>query len=156
MTMITTISWPADLPRPIRESKGAQHGSPFLRTDMANGRARQRRRFSAVPSENRMSWVFTDAQCAAFESWFRDVLVDGTQWFNLTLKTPLGVDTALVCRFIDMYTGPDQNGYDRWRINARLEAFERPLLPIGWGEFPALVAQADIIDCAINQEWPEV
>lgn len=59
----------------------------------------------------------TQAQAQAFESWFAETLVDGVQWFNMPLRTPMGPG-KLLCRFMDMYEGPDLVGIDRWQISA--------------------------------------
>lgn len=156
MGITTTITWPAVLPGPLREGHTTKHGTPFVRTQMASGRARQRRAFTSVPSEKRFSWLFTESQCIAFESWFRDVLMDGGEWFSMNARTPLGSDTTLVCRFMGMYDGPELVGGDSWQVNAELEVWARPLLPPGWGAVSEYITGADTIDRAVNQEWPAV
>ena len=90
MAITTTINWPAGLPCALREGHSTQHATPFTRTTMDSGRARQRRKFSSVPSTKQFSWYFTEVQCLAFEAWFRDALQDGAKWFNMTSRTPLG------------------------------------------------------------------
>lgn len=75
----------------------------------------------------------TGLQAVAFEAWFRDVLQDGTQWFKLSTRTPMGLQTEMVCRFVDMYDGPNLEAVNHWRIRAELEVWERPLMPAGWG-----------------------
>lgn len=148
------IDFPADLPCPTLDGNQTNHVQPFLRTDMDTGRARQRRRFTSVPSISTYSWVFKSHEAAAFEAWFRDSALDGGAWFNIRRPTPLG-DAMLVCRFTQMYRGPNSLGADLWRVTAELEAWERPLMPPGWGEFPWFVTGASIFDIAMNREWPE-
>lgn len=155
MAITSDINWPAGLPCALREGHSTQHGTPFVRTQMESGRARQRRKFSSVPSVQQFSWLMTQAQCMAFEAWFRDSLEDGAAWFNMRSRTPLGKDTDLVCRFVDMYAGPDIAGRDLWRISAPLENWERPLLPPGWGLLPEYLTGADIFDIAMNDRWPK-
>lgn len=150
---ITNINWPAGLPCALREGHSTKHAQPFQRTTMDSGRARQRRKFSSVPSAQQFSWYFTAAQCVAFEAWFRDALSDGSAWFNMESRTPLG-KTALVCRFQDMYSGPDLVGRDSWKVSAALEIWERPLFAEGWGLFPDYIIHADILDIAVNRKWP--
>jgi hypothetical protein len=102
-----------------------------------------------------VNWIFrSDNQAALFEAWFRDAIQDGAEWFNSPLKTPIG-EGQYVCRFVSMYTGPDPIGMRAWRVSATLEIWERPLMPVGWGEFPEFVLGASIIDIALNREWPE-
>lgn len=153
--MITTnINYPEVLPAGLREGHTSRSVSPFVRTAMSTGRARQRRAFTSVPTENQFRFIFTSGQGAAFEAWFRDQLKDGAEWFNMPRKTPYGYQ-ILVARFMDMYEGPDLFGPDRWLYSATIEFFERPIAPYPWGLFPEYLAEANIIDMAMNQEWPE-
>ena len=151
----TDISYPDGLPCAQREGYSLRHVSPFVRTTMESGRARQRRRFSSVPTIANVSWIFeVDTHAATFEAWFRDAINDGVEWFNMPLKTPMGLKDY-VCRFADMYTGPDLIGISSWRISAQLEVWERPLMPEGWGLLPEFALGASIFDVALNREWPE-
>jgi hypothetical protein len=164
----TEINWPDGLPCVQREGHTTQHGTPFIRTELDSGRARQRRKFTSVPSVQQCSWVFTSLECIVFEAWFRDSLCDGVRWFNIYIRTPRGgkawIDmdlrdaitdgTHLVCRFSEMYSGPDIVARDRWRISAPLEVWERPLIPDDWGLLPDYLLGADIFDRAMNLKWP--
>lgn len=153
--MITTdIDYPAGLPAPLLGERSVSHVSPFMRTTMASGRARQRRTFTSVPSMQSVSFIMSSVQATAFEAWFRDAIQDGAEWFNCRLKTPLGLN-EYVCRFADIYQGPTPLGPTLWRIAATLEIFERPLMPPGWGQFPDLILGSNLIDLALNKYWPE-
>ena len=68
--------------------------------------------------------------------------------------TPIGTK-LYVCRFTDIYEGPTPEGGMYWRYSANIEMWERPLVPVGWGNYPELLAGSDIIDIAINREWPK-
>lgn len=153
--METSINFPAGLPCALREGHSVRHVQPFSRTEMDSGRARQRRRFGSVPSMQRFSWLLSSAQATAFEAWFRDGINDGASWFNMPSRGPLGA-VVLVCRFSDMYDGPNLVGKSHWRISAELEVWERPLAPVGWGLFPDYFTSASVIDVALNKKWPEV
>lgn len=154
MPITTDIDWPKGLPCLLREGHATQHGQPFHATSMASGRTRYRRKFVSVPSVKQCAWNMTQGQALAFESWFREVLNDGVEWFNMPIRTPMGV-MPLVCHFQSMYTGPDAVGAKHWRISAALEIWERTLMPPGWGQFPEFLIGSDIIDIAMNQDWPE-
>lgn len=155
MAITTDINYPSGLPWPVREGYDINSVQPFRRTQLASGRARQRRTFVSVPSMFNVTWIFNgDGQVAAFEAWFRDVVQDGAAWFNAPLKTPIG-EQMYVCRFTEMYRGPTLVGLCAWRVSAVLELWERALLPPGWGEMPEFVINADIFDIAMNKEWPE-
>ncbi len=155
MAITTDLDYPDGLPWPIRDGYDFKSVSPFMRTNLDSGRARQRRKFTSVPTMCNVTWIFNgDTQVAAFEAWFRDALLDGEEWFNSPLKTPIG-DGQYVCRFTDMYNGPTLVGLCAWRVSAVLELWERPLMPPGWGLLPEYLLGADIFDIAMNEKWPE-
>lgn len=147
------IEYPSQLPLPLREGYGLQHVEPMQRTQLASGRARQRRRFTSVPSDVSVSWIMSQPEARLFEAWYRDVISDGAAWFQCPLKTPLGIQ-HYKARFTGIYRGPELVGLNHWRFTAELELIERPLLERGWGEFPEFVVGSSIIDQAVNQQWP--
>lgn len=151
---MATIDFPSLLPTPLRSGYGLQHVSPMMRSELQSGRARQRRRYTSVPSMASVSWLLSDDQAMAFEAWFRDATVDGTDWFNCRLSTPVGLKDY-ECRFVEMYNGPELVGPNLWRITATLELRERQLPPAGWGLVPSFIMGKDIFDRAMNQEWPQ-
>jgi len=154
--MITTdIDYPAELPYPQRTGYNTQTVQPFIRTQLTSGRARQRRRFSSVPSDYTVNWIFSsNNEVALFEAWFRYKVNDGAAWFNCKLKTPLGLGDY-VCRFTEMYDGPTPVGLCAWSVSARIEMWERPLIDAGWVEVPSFFLGASIFDVAMNKDWPE-
>jgi len=158
--MATEIDFPSHLPCGQRDGYGLQPVQPFARTAMATGRARQRRTFTNVPTMADVSWLMTPEQAMLFEAWFRDAINDGADWFNCDLRSPLdgrsipGV-SSYECRFTEMYEGPRPFGASDWKISAKLELIDRPLLVPGWIDFPDLILGVSIIDQAINREWPE-
>lgn len=149
------IQYPDYLPLPEREGYEFQHISPFIRSQFVTGRARQRRRYTSVPSMLSLSWFFEKkAQAGLFEIWFSESLKDGADWFEMPLQTADDSKAFYQCRFADMYNGPVLIANDSWRITAVLEVKERPLLPSVWLDYPQGLLGADIIDIAANQEWP--
>lgn len=151
------IQYPPQLPVPQRSGYGFSHVQPFVRTQMASGRAKQRRGFTNVPSMLPVSWYFNNQEAMLFEAWFRYSINDGVDWFVTKLRTPLDVESDLGdyrCRFTEMYTGPELHGC-LWRYSASLEVFHRPTLPPGWELHPEYLLHADIIDRALNIHWPE-
>ncbi len=153
--MITTsIDFPTGLPLPQQANYGVNHVSPFLRTDMATGRAKQRRMFTSVPSLVDVEWKLSQPQTQIFEAWFKYTANDGADWFNCEVKTPMGTK-EYVCRFTEMYEGPILFAVRRWIIRARLEIFERPLFDEDWYTYALeYIRYSDIFDLAMNQEWP--
>lgn len=153
---MATIDYPAELPPPIRSSYGFEHVSPFARTEMRTGRARQRRTFQSVPTIGPFELHLTNAQAQIFEAWFVYDITDGADWFNIDLKTPMGHMAPYECRFSEMYRGPQLSALSDWRFTFPLELRERQILPADWYAFGReFVLASSIIDRAINQEWPE-
>lgn len=153
------VDYPAGLPLPTREGYSLQHVSPLQRTQLSSGRARQRRRFTSVPTMTQVSWLMSEAQALSFEVWFaapREYggITDGADWFYVTLQTPMGIK-PYEARFTDMYNGPELVGVSHWRFSAEIEIRERQILPHEWALMPELVVGSSIIDKAINREWPE-
>lgn len=150
-------SFPSQLPLPTQSGYALQHQSPFVRTEMQSGRARQRRAFTSVPSSVTVSWIFTsDAHCRLFEGWFRDNAgaKDGESWFDIPLQTPIGTHNY-DCRFSSMYQGPTLIAFNKWEVSATLEIRERPIVPVDYATLaPSYILLSDIFDTAMNQEWP--
>lgn len=149
-----TIYYPENLPRGLHSGRTYQLVSPLMRTELASGRARQRRRFTSVPQGASIRWLFSSVEGQAFEAWWRDQLVDGSQWFECPLETPLGY-LNYTCRFTDVYSGPGRVGPDLWSYSAELELRVRAVPPEGTGEFPEFILQSGIFDRAVNSFWPD-
>lgn len=149
------IKYPEGLPLGLHSGRSYQLVSPLQRSDLDSGRARQRRRFTSVPEGASVSWLFSSVQVRAFISWWRDALIDGSQWFEMPLDHPALGLTDYTARFTDVYKGPARVGPDQWSITAELELRERAILPPDWGLFPEFVLDASLLDLAINREWPK-
>lgn len=150
------IQYPKELPLPLREGYGMQTVSPLQRTQMDSGRARQRRRFTSVPTIVSVSWTMSDPEAALFESWFRHTIMDGAAWFECPLQTPYGGLDHYTARFTDIYEGPNLLGLSSWRFSAEIELRERQTADADWTEVaPDYITFADIFDIAMNREWPE-
>jgi hypothetical protein len=149
------IQYPQGLPCALREGYDFSPISPLLRSDMQSGRARQRRRFTSVPTMASVSWIMNDVQAQLFEAWFRDALEDGAQWFEMPLKTPEG-ERSYTARFTDIYSGPTLTGRSSWKFTAQLELRERPILVPGWAVYaPDYILLSSLFDKAMNLAWPE-
>jgi len=156
MAISTNINYPKDyLPCPLKDGFGLKPVTPLKSTQMTTGRRRQRRAYTSVPTETAIAWIFNDSQAQAFEAWVRDSLNDGQAWFNMPLLTPAG-ERDYVCRFTeDFYEGPTPEGGMYWRYTARLELWERPMIPAPWGNYPEWVTGSSLLDIALNKEWPK-
>lgn len=150
----TNIEWPKGLPNPLREGHALQPAQTFERTEMANGRARNRVIHPDVPIFGTWGFIFTDNQAAFFEMWFKDALKDGRVWFKIPRKTPLGM-RMLTCRFTAMYSGPSMIGRDRWRYDLPLEIYQREFMDTAWIGYPEMWNRMNIFDIAMNHDWPK-
>ncbi len=114
----------------------------------------QRRKFTSVPQGASVQWLFSDVQGQAFEAWWRDALKDGAAWFEMKLRTPMGLEYH-TCRFTGVYSGPAFVGNNIWSYTGELELRFRAVPPVGEGEFPDDIVLSEIFDLTINREWPQ-
>ena len=148
------IEYPAELPLPLQDGYALDTPvDPMLRTQMESGRARQRLNFDEVPYLVNAKWNCDRNQMAFFQAWYARTLVQGVEWFKATLLTPIGFK-EYECRFTGHYTGPSLVQVSRWEYSATLELREPPLMEPGWEDFPQFWFMMDIIDYAVNQQWP--
>jgi hypothetical protein len=150
--------YPDYLPRPLRRNYNISHISPFARTEMVTGRARQRRTFTTVPSLVTVDFHMNQSEAPLFEAWFKYEITDGAEWFLAPLRTPeapIGPLKMYECRFTSMYSGPTFTDDDEWDFSAELETRERPILSEEWYLYgQPFLTGARIIDIALNSKWP--
>lgn len=123
------ISWPVTLPLPTVEGYGIRPGEAILRTEMEAGPARQRKRFTQVPSRISVRWVLRRAQFALFEAWYRWLAKEGGEWFAIDLLGGLGL-TVHEARFTRQFEARIRSGV-LWEVTSELEIRERPVLSEG-------------------------
>lgn len=144
--------YPASLPCVLRENYGFEPVNNILRTPMQSGRARQRLEFRNVPSLVRLRWVMTAVQARIFEAWASQIV--GAEWCDIPLLSPMGPENITV-RFTESPKGGELTGKYLWRYEAICEVRDRPMLDPGWVEIlPEYLAESDIFDYAMNQQWP--
>ncbi|MBS4081357.1 MULTISPECIES: hypothetical protein [Pseudomonas] len=149
------ITYPKELPYPLRDGYGFSPVSAVKRTTMQTGRARVRRNYASVPTEAKVQWMLDSVQAEYFESWVEDALLSGSQWFECELRTPQGL-LPYKAQFKDGYEGPVLFGVNNWTISATLVLWERPILRGGWAIYaPQFLLNAGMLDVAINRNWPE-
>ena len=150
------IPYPDGLPYPLRDAGyGFEPVSPMVSSELESGQSIERRKFSNVPTIAGVTWEFDDGQAQIFEAWFEYILVSGSLPFDCPLKSPLGIDTYQA-KFKGMYQGPTLVGISRWRVQAKVSLFKRPLIDKDWLLYaPEYVLYSNIFDRAMNKEWPE-
>ena len=121
-----TVFWPTTLPLPSIEGYGLHPGEAILRTEMEAGPARQRRRYTQVPSRISARWVFRREQFALFEAWYRWHAKEGGEWFEINLLGGLGL-VIHEARFTRPFDAQPRSGV-LWEVSSELEIRERPTL----------------------------
>ena len=82
------IAYPEFLPEPQRDGYGFQPVSPMARSELQSGRARQRRRFTSVPTVASVTWLMDDTEAQLFEGEGEHVLLSGSpSWTTLQWLT---------------------------------------------------------------------
>ncbi|TAN65279.1 MAG: hypothetical protein EPN20_07700 [Magnetospirillum sp.] len=133
--MTVTVSWPDKLPLPTFEGYGIEPQDGVLRTEMEAGPARQRRRYTQVPTRIPVRWRFTQWEFGIFEAWYKWKGKEGATWFGMTLLGGLGL-VEHEARFAGSGNSPykatpHRGGPDRgvrWIVTTTLEIRERPVL----------------------------
>ncbi|CAA6605813.1 conserved hypothetical protein [Rhodospirillaceae bacterium LM-1] len=120
------LSWPTTLPLPTVQSYGIRPGEAILRTEMEAGPARQRKRFTQVPTRIAVRWLMKREQFALFEAWYRWQAKEGGEWFEIPLLGGLGLVTH-EARFTRQFDAKLVGGV-LWEIASELEIRERPTL----------------------------
>ena len=118
-------NYPDTLPLPEVEGYGIQPQAAFIRTDMDQGPARQRRRFTAAPTHYAVKWLLTEVQLATFESWYEGSVEAGASWFTVQLRNGQGLQTV-EARFIEPWKAAMLGGY-HYEVTATLEVRNRPV-----------------------------
>ena len=119
-------SWPAALPPPTIEGYGVHPGEAIQRTEMEAGPARQRRRYTQVPSRVPVRWTMRGNQFAMFESWYRWHAKEGGEWFTIELLGGIGLSMH-EARFTRPFKAIPFRGV-KWEVTSELEIRERPVL----------------------------
>jgi len=127
---MSDITWPSTLPLPTVQGYGVQPGEAILRTEMEAGLARQRRRFTDVPTKVSVRWIMRRDQYAIFEGWYRWHAREGASWFAITLLGGLGL-LEQEARFTQQFSSRLLAGGTLWEITSELEIRERPVLDEG-------------------------
>lgn len=151
----SSINWPDTLACTIlQDGFELKPVSPLLRTSLNSGRAIQRRKYLSTPMSATIKFLFDESQYMLFDGFFKYVLVDGVNWFNIQLKTSTGIDNYL-CRFTDIYDSATPTQGRFWQVSAEVELYIRPVIDSDWVTIaPDFVGEMSIFDLAMTREWP--
>ena len=83
--------YPSTLPLPEGSQYEFEFGSQVIRSDMDDGLARQRRRYTSHVDKFAVSVYLDDVQLEEFERFVREDIGGGAAWFMMPLRDGQGV-----------------------------------------------------------------
>ena len=115
-------TWPSTLPAPSLSGYQLAPVDPALRTEMESGAPRARRRTYSRNDRLHVSWIFNDAQMAAFRAWFESDVeaAGGAAWFYIALRIGDTGATTEEARFTGMWQAA-LVGFNIWNVSASIE-----------------------------------
>lgn len=155
------IIWPQTLPLPTVQGYGVQPGEAILRTEMEAGLARQRRRFTDVPTKVSVRWIMRRDQYAIFEGWYRYFAKEGASWFSIDLLGGLGL-MPHDARFTRQFSARLLARGTLWEVISELEIRERPVIDEGYlglilsEDIPGLMASFEGLHQLVHQRLPSL
>jgi len=139
------IQYPTTLPGPLLENYELNQKSNRSNTEMDSGQTRVRQLYFSVPTVITSKWLFSAEQAADFEAFIHSDLGGAVNWFEMLIKTPVGIQTGLL-RFI---TSPldacSPASIKLWQYTATIELKTRPSLANIEAGDPALDNLAEFI-----------
>lgn len=149
------IDYPEGLPLPLSEGYGLEPVSPLMSSPLQNGQFETRRIFKNTPVAVNLIWEFSSPQAQLFDAWWEYTLISGSLPFDCPLQTPLGID-KYTGKFREIPKGGVLTKLNYWRYTAQVWLLKRPIIDREWLEIaPEYVLYSDIVDKAMNREWPE-
>ncbi|WP_024590491.1 MULTISPECIES: hypothetical protein [unclassified Pseudoalteromonas] len=121
------VKYPKDLKLPLVSSHRLSQNSNLLRTDMASGRARQRKRFQSVPSTMSATWKLNPYQAQLLEGFVTHGVNDAANWFLMPVLTPQGLIEHEV-RFIKSPLESCTYNGGFWNYSANIEIKKRQVV----------------------------
>ncbi|BBM03923.1 hypothetical protein [Microbulbifer sp. GL-2] len=122
------IKYPAELPAPQLDGYALKKVDNRIRTEMASGRARQRRRFARVPTELSVKWKLLASEAAIFEGFITHGLSDAMVWFSAEVLTPQGLLPHKMRFITDPLSDCRPLAPHIWEYSARIEIEDRIVL----------------------------
>jgi len=117
---MATFTYPTTLPGLLMSDYEYTSDTNVIRTELDAGPARQRRRFTSVPTKIKASFNYSLAQMRIFENFFHFTLSDGASWFNLNVVNGSGQNLS-EARFTKPYTAKAVANGQSWNVSAEIE-----------------------------------
>ena len=96
--------YPSNLPKPLQAGYTAKHKSNILRTQMADGYARQRLVNQGAPDELQVQILLPEALYREFLQWYKGDIQGGAEWYVMPLLATDG-DNAIQYRYVRIQNG---------------------------------------------------
>lgn len=96
--------YPSNLPKPLQSGYTAKHKGNILRTQMADGYARQRLVNQGAPDELQIQILLPEALYREFLQWYKGGIQSGAEWYVMPLLATDG-DNAIQYRYVRIQRG---------------------------------------------------
>ena len=96
--------YPSNLPKPLQAGYTAKHKGNILRTQMADGYARQRLVNAGAPDELQIQILLPEALYREFLQWYKGDIQSGAEWYVMPLLATEG-DNAIQYRYVRIQNG---------------------------------------------------
>ena len=121
------VRYPKDLKLPLVSTHRLSQNPNLLRTEMASGRARQRKRFQSVPTTMAATWKLEADQAVIFEGFVKHGTNDAVNWFVMPIRTPQGlIDHDVRFKQSPLESCSFNGGF--WSYSANIEIKERQVV----------------------------
>lgn len=96
--------YPSNLPKPLQSGYTAKHRGNILRTQMADGYARQRLVNQGAPDELQIQILLPEGLYREFLQWYKGDIQSGAEWYVMPLLATEG-DNAIQYRYVRIQNG---------------------------------------------------
>ena len=96
--------YPSNLPKPLQSGYTAKHRGNILRTQMADGYARQRLVNAGAPDELQIQILLPEALYREFLQWYKGDIQSVAEWYVMPLLATEG-DNAIQYRYVRIQNG---------------------------------------------------
>ena len=96
--------YPSNLPKPLQSGYTAKHRGNILRTQMADGYARQRLVNAGAPDELQIQILLPESLYREFLQWYKGDIQSGAEWYVMPLLATDG-DNSIQYRYVRIRNG---------------------------------------------------
>ena len=96
--------YPSNMPKPLQSGYTSKHRGNILRTQMADGYARQRLVNAGAPDELQIQILLPEALYREFLQWYKGDIQSGAEWYVMPLLATDG-DNSIQYRYVRVQNG---------------------------------------------------